>query len=453
MRSLRARLTLAYASLFAAALIAVAVLGVRLEFEALAHQTLDATETSVRIAETIVAAHPSAPPGLLEGEIATEARRDGVVVRIPGPNRGLGSGSLPEGPRGFENLSIASLLGLRPHTVPVGPDTVIIAPDLERLRPAINLCGTTLAVSVFLAIALAWIVARWITGLAIRPLLTVTAELRRFAGGDFTPREVRTNDREELGALIAAYNGATAKVAEAFDERRDVEQHMRRFVADAGHELRTPLTVIDGYVQILRKAPAGDMATRERALITLQAQTARMRTLVERLMVLARLERPERPVAGEVDVAAIAADAIAGVTSARGGHVVLEADAAPRVVAEAADLHEAVGNLVDNAVKYGAGSDVLVSLAAREDAVVVRVRDGGPGIPADERDRIFERFFRGDTQREVEGSGLGLAIVERAVARCGGRVVLERADPGETVFMLELPASRVTVRDVTPLEV
>jgi two-component system, OmpR family, sensor kinase len=453
MRSLRARLTLAYASLVAAALIVVAVLGTRLEFEALAHPTLDAVETSVRIAETIVAAHPDAPPGVLEGEIAAEARRDGVIVRVPPPNRGLGTGALPEPPRNVENLSVTSLLGLRPHTVRVGPDTVIIAPDLQRLRPALNTCGTTLAVSVVVAIAIAWAFARWLTGLAIKPLLTVTSELRRFAGGDFTPREVRTADREELGALIAAYNGATAKVAEAFEERRDVEQHMRRFVADAGHELRTPLTTIDGYLQILRKAQPDDLALRERALATLQAQTARMRALVERLMLLARLERPAPSQAGEIDVARVAAEAIADVTAARGGRVVLDASPLPPVVADDADVHEAIENLVDNAIKYGAGSEVRVTLAARDGLVVVRVRDGGPGIPADERERVFERFFRGDGRGEIEGSGLGLAIVERAVARCGGRVVLERAEPGETTFALEYPASRARVPDATPLEV
>ncbi len=83
----------------------------------------------------------------------------------------------------------------------------------------------------------------------------------------------------------------------------------------------------------------------------------------------------------------------------------------------------------------------------------MRVRDGGPGIPAQERARVFERFFRGEGRGDVDGSGLGLAIVERAVARCGGRVLLERAEPGETTFALVLPAARGRAPDATPLEV
>jgi signal transduction histidine kinase len=454
MRSLRARLTLSYAALVAAALIVAAALLARYAFDALAHPTLDAMEVSNRIAETIVAAHPHAAPATLERLIQLEAQRDGVVIRLPPPNRRSPAGSSPEIPRGIENLNLLSLLGARTHVVHVGGDVVVISPDYWRLRSAVNLYFETLGASIVLSILIAWLVARWITGQAIRPLLTVTAELRRFARGDFTPRLVRTGDREELGSLIDAYNGAAAKVAAAFEERRHVEEHMRRFVADAGHELRTPLTVIDGYLQILRKAKPDDATDRERALATLQAQTARMRVLVERLMLLARLERPQLAQTGAlVDVAAIAADAIAGVTSARGGDVTFEASDSPRIAADAAELHEAIGNLVDNAVKYGAGTAVAVTLAQTDDNVVVRVRDGGPGIPLAERARIFERFFRGDGRGDVEGSGLGLAIVERAAERCGGRVVLERADPGATVFALYFPAARPRVRDATPLRV
>jgi signal transduction histidine kinase len=452
MLSLRLRLTLAYASFFAAALCVVAVLGTRLEFEALTHEQLDATETTVRIAEMIVESHRTGRPGVLETAIAKDGRLTGVVVRRTAPD-GSPAAPLPAGPRGFESFSVKALLGLRPHAVRIGNETYLISPDLEGLRPAINACAITLAVSLVLALAIAWSAAWWLTGLAIRPLLTVTAELRRFSNGDFTPRLVRTKDRAELGALIAAYNGATARVAAAFEERRDLERHMRRFVADAGHELRTPLTVIDGFLQIMRKAPPGDAAVRERALATLQAQCSRMRVLVERLMVLARLERPAPYHAEPVDVAAIAADAIAAVTAARGGRVTLDAGDVPPVNADRADIHEAIGNLVENAVKYGGGTDVLVTVAADDAGVVLRVRDRGPGIPAPERGRVFERFFRGEGRGDVEGSGLGLAIVERAVARCGGSVVLERAAPGETTFALHLPAARAVRRKTVALEV
>ena len=457
MRSLRARLTLSYTALLAAALAVVAVLGEQLVFEALAHPYLDATETSVRIAEAIVASRPHDPPREVEDEIAIVAQHEGVVIRLP-PRRAPMTGTItmpPDDLRGMVGFGFgpSPFFVLKPHIVRVGNEGIFIAPDVHRLRPAITLTLEVFAVSLLAALAIAWLIARWITDQAIRPLVAVTAQLRRFAGGDFTPRPVRTSDREELGSLIAAYNGAAAKVAEAFEERRDVEEHMRRFVADAGHELRTPLTVIDGYVQILRKGAPDDLALRDRSLQMLQMQTARMRTLIERLMVLARLERPDLAPADPVDATAIAADAIASVTAARGGRVRLVTDGQATIVGSAGDLHEAVGNLVDNALKYGAGTPVTVALDASDEKVTVRVRDGGPGIPPHERRRIFERFYRGDARGAVDGSGLGLAIVVRAAARCGGSVVLESGEPGRTTFALHFRAARAHVRDAAPLEV
>jgi two-component system, OmpR family, sensor kinase len=109
------------------------------------------------------------------------------------------------------------------------------------------------------------------------------------------------------------------------------------------------------------------------------------------------------------------------------------------VRADPADLHEAIANLVDNALKYGAGSLVRVMVEHERDSVVVRVSDCGPGIEPLEREKIFERFYRGAGNAEVEGSGLGLAIAARAANRAAGELTLERSEPGETVFALRLP--------------
>ena len=108
-------------------------------------------------------------------------------------------------------------------------------------------------------------------------------------------------------------------------------------------------------------------------------------------------------------------------------------------MADPADLHEAIANLVDNAIKYGAGTPVRVAVEHEPNAVVVRVSDRGPGIEPTERDKIFERFYRGSGQEIVAGSGLGLAIAVRAAKRAGGELSLERSGLGETVFKLRLP--------------
>jgi two-component system OmpR family sensor kinase len=456
MISLRTRLTLSYALVVAVILIAVALVLTRFAFAFLTQPTSEAVEAALAAAQRIVATHPHDDPRTVRILVRDAASRPGVIVMGPPPGAQQPGGQPRRTPRRdpSDALSLRALLGLRPHQVllPDGSD-VAIAPDIGKLHGAITVYLESLAVAIGLAVALAWLVARWITAQALAPLITVTGELRRFASGDFTQRPVSTSDRSEIGDLTEAYNGATAQVARAFEERSRVEAQMRRFVADAGHELRTPLTVVSGYLDVLQKGGVDDAAIRERAFATLRTQTDRMRRLVERLMVLARLESPDFVSEPELlDVAEVAAGAVADVVAARQGDVQIVAERhATYVLADRGDLHEAIKNLVDNAVKYGGRTRVTVEVRSDGGNVVVRVRDRGPGIPENERTHLFERFFRGEGVGSVEGSGLGLAIVQRAVARSGGRVTLENGQSGGTTFALIFPARSAAPRPAEPL--
>jgi signal transduction histidine kinase len=455
--TLRSRLTLSAAAAVGLVLVILAVVVTRLAFALVTQPTLSAVAQGVAAAEAVVAAHPGDASPAAVARAIDAARRPGVVAFAGhtddrrGPPPGAGTGPEPgRGGPGRPNLgpatmqvSLTSLLGLRPHHVLLagGKAEILIAPDLQLLEPAVRLYLESLALAVVAALAAAWLFGRWIAAQAIAPLITVTGELRRFAHGDFTPRHVSGADRSELGALIEAYNGATAQVAAAFAERVRVEEQMRRFVADAGHELRTPLTVVSAFIDVLERGGIDDADIRARAFPTLRTETRRMRRLVERLMALARLERPEAGSTEAVDVGEIADGAVAEVLAARRGDVSLDvATDETRVLADRGELHEAIGNLVDNAVKYGAGSPVRVEVRHESGNVVVRVSDGGPGIPEQEREHVFERFFRGEQTTGIEGSGLGLAIAERAAARCGGTIRLENATSG-TTFALVLPLS------------
>jgi two-component system OmpR family sensor kinase len=338
---------------------------------------------------------------------------------------------------------LAWALGLAPRRIEVAGASVIVAPDLRSVEAALNESALALFLASLLAVVLSWLCARWLAAHALAPMIAVTEQLERFSSGDFKTRPIETNERAELGRLIGAYNGAVAQVDRALGERVETEQRLRRFLADAGHELRTPITVIGGYVEILRKGGFDDAVIRETALATLTGEVRRSRELVERLMRLVTLERPELSATTAVDVETLAREAIANVTRARGGDVTLACAAPAAVTADPAELQEAIGNLVDNALKYGGGTPVAVTVEPQGSDVFVRVRDGGPGIAPADRERIFERFFRAAEVRDVEGSGLGLAICERAVARCGGTVLLEDPAPGSTTFRLTLPAARM----------
>src|SRR6202035_4374881 len=214
-------------------------------------------------------------------------------------------------------------------------------------------------------------------------------ELQRLAAGDFRPYSVTTLDKSAFGELIEAYNSAAAQVAQALSERSRAENEVRRFVAEAGHELRTPLTVVIGYLDMLERGGIDDAVVRATAFKNLGIETKRIRGLVERLVALTKLDRLEATSLVPVDAAEVV-EGVVDRASARNGHV--------RVMVR---------------------STVDVDLRREGDHVVVRVRDGGPGVSEDEREHIFERFYRGERRGEIEGSGLGLAIVERVAVRCG----------------------------------
>lgn len=364
--------------------------------------------------------------------IARSAQRPGLAVFVVTP-----PASFPARPPRFP-LDPRGLLPA-PATIPARNRLVIVVADRNRVAAIVQTAFECFGIALIVALAGAWLLARGLTRQAIAPLLEMTGKLRAFSAGGVAPQPLATGDRSELGDLIVAYNGAAAHVASAFAERALVEEHMRRFVADAGHELRTPLSVVKGAHAVLRKSTFDDVQLRERIFRSLDAETNRMESLVGRLMALARLERPEHAEPEAIDVVEVAADVVAAVRAARGGEVSIEG--APHAVAfvDRNDLYEVLGNLVDNAVKYGDGTWVRISVAVQSATVRVEVQDGGPGIPPGDRPHIFERFYRGWMSRGAGGSGLGLAIAQRAVARAGGTIELCDGEPRRTTFAFTVP--------------
>ena len=139
---------------------------------------------------------------------------------------------------------------------------------------------------------LAWTLGRYITSQVLRPLIDVTRSLRRFAARDFTPEPIALAGRSEFAELAQAYNGAAAQVDAAFAERTQAEARMRQFVADAGHELRTPLAIVLGFVDVLKRKVDPREATAHEAFSSIDSQGRRMRSLIDNLILLARMESP-----------------------------------------------------------------------------------------------------------------------------------------------------------------
>lgn len=239
------------------------------------------------------------------------------------------------------------------------------------------------------------------------------------------------------GTRIAG--AARARLEATLEERRAAAAEFQRFIGDAGHELRTPLTIVSGYSEILAQRFAGtDDEDIARLLHGMHAETARMRAMVEKMLLLARLESPVS-VPRLVEIDTVAKDAV-NAMRARFPSREIELTSGERaaIVIDQDDLYEALHNLIENALKYAPGSPVDVRTVVSGGRAAVRVADRGPGIPAEEQSAIFERFYRGSERADAEGSGLGLSIVKRVAGRWNGTIGLE-SRPGMTVFTLTFP--------------
>jgi len=242
-----------------------------------------------------------------------------------------------------------------------------------------------------------------------------------------------------LGAARALAIGRAERAAlEArIDERREAAERYQRFLAETGHELRTPLTVLTGYVDILRgRAPEEPLD--ERIVEGMHAEAARMRILVEKMMTLARLEA-HVGVPRLLDIATAAREAAQTLRRRYPERkVAVTAHETASIVIDADDYAAALGNVLENAVKYAPGSPIEIETTVGKGCATTAIIDHGPGILASDQLAIFERFNRGHKRGFGEGLGLGLAIVKRIVDRWNGSVDCE-SEPGHTIFRLSFP--------------
>lgn len=278
---------------------------------------------------------------------------------------------------------------------------------------------------------------------ATRPIELVRSALSRLGRGDYSRLSGIDPDDAIAREVIGAYNAAAAELAASATQRAETEANARRFVADAGHELRTPLAVITGYVDLLRQSSSDEDVMQRHIFAEIQGQGERMRALIANLLFLMRLDSQEPVDVKILDATDIVHSVISSFQALANG-ATLHAEGAEGAFVQISEneLRQAVGNLVDNALKYAPGATITANVRSEGDHVVVTVADDGPGMSPDVRARAFERFARGETSGSIPGSGLGLAIVARTVERAGGTIAL-RTEPGKGVTVeMHFPAWR-----------
>lgn len=254
-------------------------------------------------------------------------------------------------------------------------------------------------------------------GLAFRPLARVGEELARRDPNYLEPLE--GDVPREIAPLVARLNGLLARVKSSLEGER-------RFASDAAHELRTPLAALRAQLQVAQGA--ADAAGRDRAIAQALAAGERATHVVEQLLTLARLDHQAwKDEAQPFDLHRVAAEAIAERAALAGTkriELALEGPPGLRARGHAGLAAIAAGNLVDNAIRYSPpGTEVVVSVVADGEKILLRVVDQGPGIPAGRREEALSRFARLDTQ-VAEGSGLGLSIVARVAELHGSPLAL-----------------------------
>ncbi|MDX2709136.1 HAMP domain-containing sensor histidine kinase [Streptomyces sp. PA03-6a] len=290
--------------------------------------------------------------------------------------------------------------------------------------------------------------------LSLHPLRRVAATATRVSELTLHRGEVALHDRvpdadtdprTEVGQVGAALNRMLDHVGNALHARQESETRVRRFVADASHELRTPLASIRGYAELTRRGRETIGPDTRHALGRIESEASRMTTLVEDLLLLARLDAGRPLGLTGTDMSPLVVDAVSDARAAGNDHHwLLSLPDEPAVVhGDPERLHQVLTNLLANARAHTPpGSTVVARVVPRGPEVLVEVEDDGPGIPSALLPHVFERFARGDASRSraAGSTGLGLAIVQAVVAAHRGAVSIDSV-PGRTVFRVHLPAA------------
>jgi signal transduction histidine kinase len=358
----------------------------------------------------VLDATPAAPPPRLSPAELARARTGSVYA---------------DRPHGARDGEPARLL-----VRPLGDELVVTGTAVDDQRDALRTLLALGGLGLLAALALGSAAGYWAAGLALRPVEAMRREAN--AIGERSDRRLPLPAvDDELGRLGRTLNEMLERLDRARAAEAEAAAKERRFVADASHELRTPLAIMQSELDVTLQEPrsAGELRA---ALASLRAEVDRLVRLSEDLLVLARADEGGLPLRREpVDVPALLDD-IAG----RHADVSAAAPTGLVVAADPARLRQALGNLVDNALRHGR-APVELRAEERDGSVRIGVRDSGPGFPPEFADHAFERFARPAGGR-AGGTGLGLAIVAAIAAAHGGTATVA---PGATEVVIELPSS------------
>jgi two-component system, OmpR family, sensor histidine kinase MprB len=425
--SLRLRLTLVAASVVA---IVVAAASVTTYF-VMRHELYSQVDSTISQHAGRIQADPSfalSGFGPFNGDTTTIVSTNGQSAgRLPidGKIRAVAAGTAD----GFYRDTTIAGYSFREIVAPVpGLGAIVVGRNIDYLHHDLDRLRLILLLVSLGGIAVAAAAGAVVSRATLSPVLRLTAAAERITKTGDPSERVPEGGRGELARLGTSFNTMLAALEDAIETQR-------RFVADASHELRTPLTSMQTNIEVLKQQERLDPGARQRLFDDLQREAHEMRDLIGGLLELARGDdsRLEKTTFRFDELV----ESVVERARSRFPDLAFEASLEPTTLTGSSDrLERAAWNLLENAGKWSVpGSSVEVTLSGGE----LRVRDHGPGIAAEDREHVFNRFYRAAAARSLPGSGLGLAIVREVAEAHGGTVVAEEAPGGGAVLTLRLP--------------
>jgi signal transduction histidine kinase len=385
----------------------------------------------------------AAPPEEVKPQIASLAL-EGIGASLRAGATAIKPGASAKAP--LKPGVLSSSGDLLTVTEPINLGDATGTATLSTSEAYVNSSVDRLIVTESVAAAAVLVVASVLTLLALRsalgPLRHVAAVAQRIASGDRRQRLLPRRRDTELGQMAASFDAMVDSLEEAAAQATRSEAAMRRFLADASHELRTPVAALQATAEtLLREQPS--RPRRDQLEAELARGTQRLGRLVDDLLNLARLQANEPLRTEAVDLARVSETLVRETRARSPAHISVTHPGRAVVIGDPDALTRALRNLLDNAVRAG-GEDGRILLEVRRSPTHVRasVSDTGPGVPPDERERIFEGFVRLNGSSS-DGTGLGLAIVRAIARQHQGSVTCDDCDTGAR-FTLELPAAGTT---------
>jgi two-component system, OmpR family, sensor kinase len=401
---IRARLTLAFAVAMAVVLAATgAFVYLRLQssLDEGIEEALDA-----RLADAVALART--------GETGRRADEEGFTTIVAGKISAVPRDRIEGGMR-TRGTTVETGLGIR---------TVLVGASLADRDEALSELLTQLLIVAPIALLLTSLLGYWLAGAALRPVEAMRSEAAAISGSEPGRRLPEGQAKDEISRLAATLNEMLERLERAIERERS-------FVADASHELRTPLALLQAELELALRKPRAE-GELEEAVRSAKAETERLVRLAKDLLVLAQADDGRLPLRREPvpvgEVLETVQEAFRSRAEAAGRAIDAEPDATI-LDADRLRLEQALGNLVDNALRHGAGA-IRLDAVEHDGQVELHVRDEGPGLPPDFLPHAFERFSRADPARTRGGAGLGLALASAIAEAHGGsaQVAEDRAD-------------------------